>query len=170
MALPDYIPTGPHQNQPPANNNSHHHPSDHWHDQLFHLHRHFSIHIQRGSGEAPAPFLNQTQVGNYRLVSLPPLLSKITERAVLKQITKFLSRNLYLDPIQSWFKRKFSTEMTLVSMIETFKTAQASAQSLFLFCLTNKQHVIQSTIVSFSLIFLKEHHRQFSDLNLNYLR
>lgn len=89
MALQDYIPTGPHQNQPPANYIPQHHPSDYWHDQLFHLQRHFSIHIQRGSGEASAPFLNQTQVGNYYLVYLPHCCQKSQRERFWSQSLSF---------------------------------------------------------------------------------
>lgn len=46
-------PIGPRSIHPPRNDSSHRQPSNHSHDQRF-LHRHLSIHIQRGSGDTSA--------------------------------------------------------------------------------------------------------------------
>ena len=72
---------------------------------------------------------SDSDVKNDRPVSLLPLLSKILERVVFKQVSDFLSQNNLLDPKQSGFKRGHSTETALLSVTEALRVAKASAQS-----------------------------------------
>uniref|UniRef100_A0A3B1K377 Reverse transcriptase domain-containing protein n=1 Tax=Astyanax mexicanus TaxID=7994 RepID=A0A3B1K377_ASTMX len=81
------------------------------------------------------PSLNPAQVDNYRPVSLLPFLSKTLERAVLNQVSGFLSQNDLLDQNQSGFKKGHSTETALLSVTEALKTARAAGQSSVLILL-----------------------------------
>uniref|UniRef100_A0A3B1IJ57 Reverse transcriptase domain-containing protein n=1 Tax=Astyanax mexicanus TaxID=7994 RepID=A0A3B1IJ57_ASTMX len=81
------------------------------------------------------PSLNPAQVDNYRPVSLLPFLSKTLERAVLNQVSGFLSQNDLLHQNQSGFKKGHSTETALLSVTEALKTARAAGQSSVLILL-----------------------------------
>uniref|UniRef100_A0A674DE50 Reverse transcriptase domain-containing protein n=1 Tax=Salmo trutta TaxID=8032 RepID=A0A674DE50_SALTR len=56
-------------------------------------------------------------------------LSKTLERAVLGQLSCYLSQNDLLDPNQSGFKTGHSTETTLLCVTEAFRTAKANSLS-----------------------------------------
>uniref|UniRef100_A0A674CUA9 Reverse transcriptase domain-containing protein n=1 Tax=Salmo trutta TaxID=8032 RepID=A0A674CUA9_SALTR len=68
-------------------------------------------------------------VNNYRPVSLLSFLSKTLERAVLSQLSCYLSQNDLLDPNQSCFKTGHSTETALLCVTEALRTAKANSLS-----------------------------------------
>uniref|UniRef100_A0A673WK06 Reverse transcriptase domain-containing protein n=1 Tax=Salmo trutta TaxID=8032 RepID=A0A673WK06_SALTR len=61
--------------------------------------------------------------------SLLSFLSKTLERAVLGQLSCYLSQNDLLDPNQSGFKTGHSTETALVCVTEALRTAKANSLS-----------------------------------------
>ncbi|KAM9502270.1 uncharacterized protein ACWYII_000138 isoform 1-T1 [Salvelinus alpinus] len=74
------------------------------------------------------PTLDPSDVNNYRPVSLLSFLSKTLERAVLGQLSCYLSQN-DLDPNQSGFKTSHSTETALLCVTEALRTAKANSLS-----------------------------------------
>uniref|UniRef100_A0A673XCE1 Reverse transcriptase domain-containing protein n=1 Tax=Salmo trutta TaxID=8032 RepID=A0A673XCE1_SALTR len=75
------------------------------------------------------PTLDPSNVNNYRPVSLLSFLSKTLERAVLGQLSCYLSQNDLLDPNQSGFKTGHSTETALLCVTEALRTAKANSLS-----------------------------------------
>uniref|UniRef100_A0A674ELL9 Reverse transcriptase domain-containing protein n=1 Tax=Salmo trutta TaxID=8032 RepID=A0A674ELL9_SALTR len=75
------------------------------------------------------PTLDPSDVNNYRPVSLLSFLSKTLERAVLGQLSCYLSQNDLLDPNQSGFKAGHSTETALLCVTEAVRTAKANSLS-----------------------------------------
>uniref|UniRef100_A0A674EDB2 Reverse transcriptase domain-containing protein n=1 Tax=Salmo trutta TaxID=8032 RepID=A0A674EDB2_SALTR len=75
------------------------------------------------------PTLDPSHVNNYRPVSLLSFLSKTLERAVLGQLSCYLSQNDLLDPNQSGFKTGHSTETALLCVTEALRTAKAISLS-----------------------------------------
>ena len=75
------------------------------------------------------PTLDPSDVNNYRPVSLLSFLSKTLERAVLGQLSCYLSQNDLLDPNQSGFKTGHSTETALLCVTEALRTAKANSLS-----------------------------------------
>ncbi|KAM9394617.1 uncharacterized protein ACWYII_033223 isoform 2-T2 [Salvelinus alpinus] len=75
------------------------------------------------------PTLDPSDVNNYRPVSLLSFLSKTLERAVLGQLSCYLSQNDLLDPNQSGFKTSHSTETALLCITEALRTAKANSLS-----------------------------------------
>ena len=55
------------------------------------------------------------EVGNYRPVSILPVLSKILEKVVFCQLDSYLSKNNLIYDFQSGFRKGFSTNTTLTS-------------------------------------------------------
>ncbi|XP_052351813.1 uncharacterized protein LOC127915630 [Oncorhynchus keta] len=75
------------------------------------------------------PTLDPSDVNNYRPVSLLSFISKTLERAVLGQLSLYLSQNDLLDPNQSGFKTSHSTETALLCITEALRTAKANSLS-----------------------------------------
>uniref|UniRef100_A0A673XAH1 Reverse transcriptase domain-containing protein n=1 Tax=Salmo trutta TaxID=8032 RepID=A0A673XAH1_SALTR len=75
------------------------------------------------------PTLDPSDVNNYRPVSLLSFLSRTLERAVLGQLSCYLSQNYLLDPNQSGFKTGHSTETALLCVTEALRTAKANSLS-----------------------------------------
>uniref|UniRef100_A0A674DUK9 Reverse transcriptase domain-containing protein n=1 Tax=Salmo trutta TaxID=8032 RepID=A0A674DUK9_SALTR len=75
------------------------------------------------------PTLDPSDINNYRPVSLLSFLSKTLERAVLGQLSCYLSQNYLLDPNQSGFKTGHSTETALLCVTEALRTAKANSLS-----------------------------------------
>ena len=65
--------------------------------------------------------------GNYRPISILPVVSKILERSVFSQIYKFLNDNSLLSKYQSGFRTKNSTLTALLQMCDTFYENMDSA-------------------------------------------
>ena len=62
---------------------------------------------------------------NYRPVSILSIVSKILEKAVYKQLEKFLISNNLLFEFQSGFRSSFSTDSCLIHLIDHIKTQTA---------------------------------------------
>ena len=60
-------------------------------------------------------------MGNYRPVSILPVLSKILERAVNDQLNSFLSKHGLLYDFQSGFRRGYSTDTCLMNLNDYIK-------------------------------------------------
>ena len=60
---------------------------------------------------------DSTLVKNYRPVSLLPIISNIFERIMLNQVTDYM--NEYLSPHLCSYRKGFSTQTALSSLIET---------------------------------------------------
>ena len=58
---------------------------------------------------------------NYRPISLLSVFSKIFEKIMHKRLYNFLEVNDILHPLQFGFRKKHSTQHTLISMTETIK-------------------------------------------------
>ncbi len=71
------------------------------------------------------PTLNPSLLENYRLVSLLP---KTLERVVFNQVSAFLTQNNLLDSNQSGFITGYSTETSLLSVVEALRFARADSK------------------------------------------
>ena len=56
---------------------------------------------------------------NYRQVSVLPVVSKIYERIMQKQILEYIEK--HLSPNLSGYRKGYSTQMALTSMLEKWK-------------------------------------------------
>lgn len=61
------------------------------------------------------------QVGNYRPISILPVISKLIERAVQVQLGKHLSERNILSPFQCGFRKAHSTETATISLTDTIR-------------------------------------------------
>lgn len=57
------------------------------------------------------------ECNNYRLVTNTPVLAKVVESVVVKQLKVFLEEADYLDLLRSGFKPDFGTESALVALM-----------------------------------------------------
>ncbi len=81
------------------------------------------------------PTLNPTLLGNYRPVSLLPFIAKTLERVVFNQVTAFLTQNNLLDSNQSGYRSGYSTETSLISVVEDLRLARMASKSSLLILL-----------------------------------
>ncbi|XP_071256392.1 extracellular matrix organizing protein FRAS1-like [Salvelinus alpinus] len=109
------------------------------------------------------PTLDPSDVNNYRPVSLLSFLSKTLERAVLGQLSRYLSQNDLLDPNQSGFKTSHSVSSEgspdTLSDAQTFTIAVmpelpgfpqlAPASDLQITALADRVTVLTPTALSF---------------------
>ena len=65
---------------------------------------------------------SRLDVGNYRPVSILPVMSKILERIVNDQLNCYLKKRNLLYDFQSGFRQGFSTETCLVNLSDSIKT------------------------------------------------
>ena len=65
---------------------------------------------------------SRLDVGNYRPVSILPVLSKVFERAVNDQLNTYLSRRGLLYNFQSGFRKGYSTDTCLMNLNDYIKT------------------------------------------------
>ena len=63
--------------------------------------------------------VNPTKAKNYRPVSVLPVVSKVFERIMHKQISEYI--NQFLSPHLCGYRQGFSTQQALVSLIEKWK-------------------------------------------------
>ena len=76
---------------------------------------------------------------NYRQVSILPVVSKVFERIMLKQINKYMDNKL--SPILGGYKKDYSCQHSLLRLIEKWKT-----------CLENKG-IIGTVLIDLSKAF-----------------
>jgi hypothetical protein len=62
---------------------------------------------------------------NYRSASILSIVSKVVEKAVYKQLEKFLISNNLLFEFQSGFRSSYSTDSCLIHLIDHIKTETA---------------------------------------------
>ena len=64
---------------------------------------------------------SRLDASNYRPVSILPIVSKILERAVYKQVVDYLDRNNLLYENQSGFRKAYSTDTCLINLTDQIK-------------------------------------------------
>ena len=64
---------------------------------------------------------SRLDAGNYRPVSILPIVSKILERAVYNQIVGYLDKNNLLYENQSGFRKAYSTDTCLINLTDQIK-------------------------------------------------
>ena len=70
----------------------------------------------------PLPKTNKPQnLKDFRPISLLPILSKILERIVHHQIVSYLIDRNVINPYQSVYLKRFSTQTTLMKLIDEIK-------------------------------------------------
>ena len=62
------------------------------------------------------PYLEKENLSNYRPISNLSTISKIVERVVQSRLTDHLVRNQFLNPLQSAYRKFYSTETLLLSI------------------------------------------------------
>ena len=62
---------------------------------------------------------------NYRPVSILSIVSKVLEKAVYKQLEKFLTSNNLMCEFQSGFRSSYSTDSCLIHLIDHIQIADA---------------------------------------------
>ena len=75
------------------------------------------------------PKLDKTELSNYRPISQLPLLAKILEKIVYKQLILYLIKYNLLDNRQNDFRQGHSTETTLLSLFDDLYTSLANNKS-----------------------------------------
>ena len=85
------------------------------------------------------PKLDKTELSNYRPISQLPLLAKILEKIVYKQLISYLTKYNLLNNRQNGFRQKHCTETTLLSLFDDFYTSLANniSQQLIIFDLSS---------------------------------
>ena len=68
---------------------------------------------------------NHLEVDNYRPVSILSIVYKILERNVYKQLVEFLQENKMLYQLQSGFRQKYSTDTSLIYLLDYLRTNNA---------------------------------------------
>ena len=91
------------------------------------------INLSLATGECPVPWKtaqitpvyksgDKLQISNYRPISILPLLSKIMEKLIAKQIWEYLNANKILDKYYSGFRKNHSTETALTYITDEILT------------------------------------------------
>jgi len=78
------------------------------------------------------PTLNTEDLSNYRPISNLSLISKITERVVKSRLTTHLSSNNLLNPHQSAYSKRHSTETAILYIHDHLVNAIGSQQLMSL--------------------------------------
>ena len=65
---------------------------------------------------------SRDQVGNYCPISVLPIVAKVFEKEVHKQLYKYLTDNNLLHPSQHGFRRKRSTQTALIKVVDNWLT------------------------------------------------
>ncbi len=61
---------------------------------------------------------DRTEDGNYHLISILPVIMKILQRAIHNQLYSYLTEYNLLSPVQSCFRKKYSTLTTLIDIFD----------------------------------------------------
>ena len=75
------------------------------------------------------PKLDKTELSNYRPISQIPLIAKIIEKIVYKQLISYLTKYNILDNRQNGFRQGHSIETTLLSLFDDLHTSLANRKS-----------------------------------------
>ena len=65
--------------------------------------------------------VDSSDVKNYRPISVLPVMSKVFERILQKQITEYIDK--FMSPYLCGFRKGFSTQHALLALIENWKTS-----------------------------------------------
>ena len=71
---------------------------------------------------------SRSDVGNYRPVSILSIVSKILEKAVYKQLEKYLSGNNLIYSLQSGFRGSYSTDTCLIYLTDYIRSQMAAGK------------------------------------------
>ena len=71
---------------------------------------------------------SKLEVGNYRPISILPVISKILERAVYVQIENYLKQKDLLFQYQSGFRNSFSTDTCLIYLSDLIRTEMSEGK------------------------------------------
>ena len=71
---------------------------------------------------------DRRKCANYRPISILPIVSKVFEREVFRQLYGYLSNNSLLSKFQSWFRPKHSTLSALMQMCDNLLKNMDSGQ------------------------------------------
>lgn len=92
---------------------------------------------------------SKNDFGNYRPISILPIVSKIIEKAVHKQLTAFLEENKLLSKNQFGFRSKRSTELATTLLLDDIRKSVDSG------------HVVGAVFVDFTKAFDTLSHAEF---------
>ena len=67
---------------------------------------------------------NPSTLKDLRPISILPCISKVLEKIVSAQVTKFLENNNILPPVQSGFRKGFSTTTAMLQVVDDIMSAQ----------------------------------------------
>ena len=91
------------------------------------------------------------QIGNYRPISILPVISKLIKRAVQVQVVKHLRENNILSPFQFGFRKRHSTETASISLADTITLRLICKNILYMIRhsgKSGKQNIVLFTIGS----------------------
>ena len=63
---------------------------------------------------------SRRNIGNYRPISILPIVSKVFEKEVFRELYQYLNENSLLSKFQSGFRPGYSTASTLIQMCDTW--------------------------------------------------
>ena len=92
-----------------------------------------------------------TDMDNYRLISVLPVVSKVLERVVHHPLHSFLNEHKLLSPFQCGFRRNHSTEFAAIAFSDYIGAAWTLVCSLGRYLLTWARHLTLS-IMKYLLI------------------
>ena len=65
----------------------------------------------------------KTDPGNYRPISVLPIIGKVFEKVVNNRLVEFLELNNILSKDQYGFRKKYSTKLSLINLVNTLLTS-----------------------------------------------
>ena len=65
----------------------------------------------------------KTDPGNYRPISVLPIIGKVFEKVVNNRLVEFLELNNILSKDQYEFRKKYSTKLSLINLVNTLLTS-----------------------------------------------
>ena len=110
---------------------------------------------------------NQKEAKNYRPVSLLPVVSKVLESVVRRQITKHLEANGHLPKSQHGFRENRSTSTALLSMVTGWRQKLVGSRHvrLLLFNISSAFDTINTEILCEKLSIMK-----FDEMTMAWIR
>ena len=74
---------------------------------------------------------NENEIGNYRPISLLPVISKIVEKCLQKRLISFLSKYLVINKAQFGYQAKKNTIDAVSEVVETIRISLCSKESYY---------------------------------------